>query len=53
MPDAEGLLGQPVPLLTVSSTLRAGLSALTKTLADQVGPDGVTVNAEVKAVTSL
>lgn len=36
---------QPVPLLTVSSTLRAGLSALTKTLADQVGPDGVTVNA--------
>ena len=41
---------QPVPLLTVSSTLRAGLSALTKTLADQVGPDGVTVNvAGVKA----
>lgn len=36
---------QPVPLLTISSTLRAGLSALTKTLADQVGPDGVTVNA--------
>ena len=35
---------QPVPLLTISSTLRAGLSALTKTLADQVGPDGVTVN---------
>jgi 3-oxoacyl-[acyl-carrier protein] reductase len=36
---------EPVALLTVSSTLRAGLSALTKTLATQVGPDGVTVNA--------
>lgn len=36
---------QPVELLTVSSTLRAGLSALTKTLADQVARDGVTVNA--------
>src|SRR6185295_2121716 len=32
---------QPVELLTVSSTLRAGLSALTKTLADQVARDGI------------
>ena len=36
---------QPVELLTVSSTLRAGLSALTKTLGDQVARDGITVNA--------
>jgi 3-oxoacyl-[acyl-carrier protein] reductase len=36
---------EPVALLTISSTLRAGLSALTKTLATQYGPDGVTVNA--------
>jgi len=36
---------QPLDLLTISSTLRAGLSALTKTLADQVAPDGITVNA--------
>ena len=36
---------QPDALLTISSTLRAGLSALTKTLATQVGPDGITVNA--------
>jgi 3-oxoacyl-[acyl-carrier protein] reductase len=36
---------QPIELLTVSSTLRAGLSALTKTLADQVAPDGILVNA--------
>jgi 3-oxoacyl-[acyl-carrier protein] reductase len=36
---------QPTDLLTVSSTLRAGLSALTKTLADQVARDGITVNA--------
>jgi 3-oxoacyl-[acyl-carrier protein] reductase len=36
---------QPIELLTVSSTLRAGLSALTKTLADQVARDGITVNA--------
>jgi 3-oxoacyl-[acyl-carrier protein] reductase len=36
---------QPVELLTVSSTLRAGLSGLTKTLADQVARDGITVNA--------
>jgi 3-oxoacyl-[acyl-carrier protein] reductase len=36
---------QPVELLTVSSTLRAGLSGLTKTLADQVARDGILVNA--------
>jgi len=36
---------QPTELLTVSSTLRAGISALTKTVADQVARDGVTVNA--------
>jgi 3-oxoacyl-[acyl-carrier protein] reductase len=36
---------QPVELLTVSSTLRAGISALTKTLADQVARDGINVNA--------
>lgn len=36
---------QPVELLTVSSTLRAGISALTKTLSDQVARDGVLVNA--------
>lgn len=36
---------QPLELLTISSTLRAGLSALTKTLADQVARDGITVNA--------
>lgn len=36
---------QPTELLTISSTLRAGLSALTKTLADQVAKDGILVNA--------
>ena len=36
---------QPVDLLTVSSTLRAGLSALTKTMAVQLAPDNVLVNA--------
>jgi 3-oxoacyl-[acyl-carrier protein] reductase len=36
---------QPLGLLTVSSTLRAGLSALTKTMATELAPDGVTVNA--------
>ena len=36
---------QPTELLTVSSTLRAGISGLTKTLADQVARDGITVNA--------
>jgi 3-oxoacyl-[acyl-carrier protein] reductase len=36
---------QPTELLTVSSTLRAGISGLTKTLADQVARNGITVNA--------
>ncbi|HYC58695.1 MAG TPA: SDR family oxidoreductase [Thermoanaerobaculia bacterium] len=36
---------QPVELLTVSSTLRAGISGLTKTLADQVARDNILVNA--------
>jgi 3-oxoacyl-[acyl-carrier protein] reductase len=36
---------QPLEVLTVSSTLRAGLSALTKTLGDQVAADNILVNA--------
>ncbi|HJW71925.1 MAG TPA: SDR family oxidoreductase [Geothrix sp.] len=36
---------QPYPLLTISSTLRAGLSGLTRTLATESARDGVTVNA--------
>ena len=36
---------QPMPLLTISSTVRAGLSALTKSMATQVAGDGITVNA--------
>jgi len=36
---------QPLPDYTVSCTLRAGISALTRNLASQLGPDGVTVNA--------
>jgi 3-oxoacyl-[acyl-carrier protein] reductase len=36
---------QPNATLTISSTLRAGISALTKTLADQVAPDNILVNA--------
>ena len=36
---------QPLDDLTISSTLRAGLSGLTKTMANQFGPDGITVNA--------
>jgi 3-oxoacyl-[acyl-carrier protein] reductase len=36
---------QPTEELTVSSTLRAGLSGLTKTLASELGADGITVNA--------
>lgn len=36
---------QPYPLLTISSTLRAGLSALTRTLALETAQDGITVNA--------
>ena len=36
---------QPIELLTVSSTLRAGLSALTKTMSNEFAADGVLVNA--------
>jgi 3-oxoacyl-[acyl-carrier protein] reductase len=36
---------QPTPLLTISSTLRAGLSGLTRTLAQETAADGITVNA--------
>lgn len=36
---------QPAPILTISSTLRAGLSGLTRTLAQEAARDGVTVNA--------
>jgi 3-oxoacyl-[acyl-carrier protein] reductase len=36
---------EPLDDLTISSTLRAGLSALTKTMANQLGPDNITVNA--------
>jgi 3-oxoacyl-[acyl-carrier protein] reductase len=36
---------QPIELLTISSTLRAGLSALTRTMASQFARDGVLVNA--------
>ena len=36
---------QPVDELTISSTLRSGLSGLTKTMANQLGKDNITVNA--------
>ena len=36
---------QPLPLLTISSTLRAGLSGLTRTLALETAKEGITVNA--------
>lgn len=36
---------QPAPILTISSTLRAGISALTKTLAAEFAANGITVNA--------
>jgi 3-oxoacyl-[acyl-carrier protein] reductase len=36
---------QPLDALTVSSTLRAGLSGLTKTLSTQLARDGILVNA--------
>ncbi|HEY3271199.1 MAG TPA: SDR family oxidoreductase [Geothrix sp.] len=36
---------QPLPLLTISSTLRAGLSGFTRTLALETAKDGITVNA--------
>ena len=35
----------PIALLTISSTLRAGLSALTKTMSNEFSKDGVLVNA--------
>lgn len=36
---------QPAPILTISSTLRAGLSGLTRTLALETAKEGITVNA--------
>jgi 3-oxoacyl-[acyl-carrier protein] reductase len=36
---------QPIELLTISSTIRAGLSALTKTMSNEFSRDGVLVNA--------
>lgn len=36
---------EPRPLLTVSSALRAGLSAMTRNLATEFGPDNILVNA--------
>jgi len=36
---------QPLPLLTISSTLRAGLSAMTRTMATEFARDNVLVNA--------
>jgi 3-oxoacyl-[acyl-carrier protein] reductase len=36
---------QPWEDLTISSTLRAGLSGLTKTMSNELGPDNITVNA--------
>ena len=36
---------QPMGLLTISSTLRAGLSAMTKAMATELAAEGVTVNA--------
>ncbi len=36
---------QPTPILTISCTLRAGISALTKTLAAEFAKAGITVNA--------
>jgi len=36
---------QPVALLTISSTLRSGLSGLTKTMATEFAADNVLINA--------
>ncbi len=36
---------QPMELLTISSTLRAGLSALTRTMSNEFARDGILVNA--------
>jgi len=38
---------QPIALLTISSTVRAGLSALTKTMSNEFAREGVLVNALV------
>jgi 3-oxoacyl-[acyl-carrier protein] reductase len=35
---------QPIPNLMLSNTIRAGLAGWARTLADEVGPDGITVN---------
>lgn len=42
---ASSSVKQPVPFLALSNTARAGLVAFAKTLATEVAPDGVTVNA--------
>ena len=42
---------QPQDELTISSTLRSGLSALTKTMSNQFGKDNVTVNAVLMGFT--
>lgn len=36
---------QPIPNLALSNTLRAGVIGLTKTLANELGPDGIRVNS--------
>jgi 3-oxoacyl-[acyl-carrier protein] reductase len=35
---------QPISNLILSNTIRAGLAGWARTLADEVGPDGITVN---------
>lgn len=35
---------QPIPFIAVSNTVRAGFAAFSKSLAEQVAPDGITVN---------
>lgn len=42
---------QPADELTISSTLRAGLSGLTKTMSNQVAEDNITVNAVLMGYT--
>lgn len=42
---------QPIDELTISSTLRAGLSGLTKTMSNQFGRDNITVNAVLMGFT--
>lgn len=43
---------QPQDELTISSTLRSGLSGLTKTMANQLGKDNITVNAVLMGYTA-